>query len=867
MVDVSQNTNPISGNDNSVEFAPSLPSTAEGRVMPVIVQPVVPETTGAIASQAIASIPRPSEGTIRVIATAGLAELNFNFPPSSVHIAALDVDLVMVFSDNSKLILPNLAMGLLGSNPPKLSFLGKSVSPQDVVGAINQVTLADASPSIHLASNDFLPKKPKGPTAGDQENATGHDGIGGGEPPVPPQPIVSGGKFDRQSQETQTKTGDFNTPPVKEVPAGSLSISSSNGAVSNPSVVQAPQKNIDSPDTKGAFAFDSVVTGQLFQTVGTSSANNQVKGSTGTGNADSNPDFAAQNAKEILTGSDQGDEIWGEDPETYSAGMAGRSLQITLPVTSVVASKVVISGVPDSVKILNATYIGGGRYEMLITGGNTVRMKLAYQLPSNDIAVDSDGYYHGYKYTFSFDFTGTNTKGEKGTVTASATVGIRDVGSAADQIGIDPETGKLIVGLSRDPTGNIVNAGDGDDTVHGAAGADIIDGGSGPRDRVVYDLSNDGVSVNLATGQGDLGFARGDTYTNIEDVFGSDYADTLIGDANNNLLSGGKGNDSLVGGAGSNTLVGGAGADTLDGTGGAFDVADYSASTTGVTVDLGAGTGGGGDATGDVLRNIEAVVGSAQADYLIAAASGSSLFGGDGNDTLDAGATQNSTLDGGLGSNTLDYGRASAGVSASLTGGQDARGNQFSRFSNLGGSNYDDTLAGDAGNDTLVGGGGADSLFGGAGNDLLRLDWSSINYRLDGGAGTDTINLGGTSNATLSGSSFSNLLSNAEFLDFSGTSGAVSLSLGGDDIQKILTGSSSSSSYAGLLDVKFDSSGDSLSLLSNGSYSYWNSSDVNATSGQIANGTNYSITNGTNSYVYVFDNNHTTLLATLYFHT
>jgi len=182
-------------------------------------------------------------------------------------------------------------------------------------------------------------------------------------------------------------------------------------------------------------------------------------------------------------------------------------------------------------------------------------------------------------------------------------------------------------------------------------------------------------------------------------------------------------------------------------------------------------------------------------------------------------------------------------------------------------NDLDNVITSGSGNDTLVGGGGADSLFGGAGNDLLRLDWSSINYRLDGGAGTDTINLGGTSNATLSGSSFSNLLSNAEFLDFSGTSGAVSLSLGGDDIQKILTGSTSSSSNAGLLDVKFASSGDSLSLLSNGNYSYWNSSDVNATTGQIANGTDYSITNGTNSYVYVFDTKHTTLLATLYFHT
>lgn len=182
---------------------------------------------------------------------------------------------------------------------------------------------------------------------------------------------------------------------------------------------------------------------------------------------------------------------------------------------------------------------------MNVGAGNSFVMKLAYKLPPNGTTPNSDGFYDGFKYTFSFEFAGVNTKGEKGSVTASAIMGIRDVTSSSQQIGIDLKTGKLIVGLSRDPTGNIVNAGDGDDTIHGAAGADIIDGGSGTRDRVVYDLSNDAVSVNLATGQGDLGFARGDTYTNIEDVFGSDYDDTLIGDANNYVLSGGRGNDTI----------------------------------------------------------------------------------------------------------------------------------------------------------------------------------------------------------------------------------------------------------------------------------------------------------------------------------
>lgn len=166
---VPKDTNLTARGESPVEFAPSLASGAEQRVLPVIVQTMIPQTTGAIALQAIASIPRPSEGTIRVIDTSGLAELNFNFPTLSVHIAALDVDLVMVFPDNSKLILPNLALALLGSNPPKINFLGKPVPAQDVVGAINQVTLADAAPSIHLASIDFLPKKPNGPRLGSKK--------------------------------------------------------------------------------------------------------------------------------------------------------------------------------------------------------------------------------------------------------------------------------------------------------------------------------------------------------------------------------------------------------------------------------------------------------------------------------------------------------------------------------------------------------------------------------------------------------------------------------------------------------------------------------------------------------------------------
>lgn len=524
---------------SSEQFATGWDGKVEAKVLPVIVQPVVPETTGSIPSETAANILRPDEGTIRVIDIASLGELNFNFPPSAVRIAALDVDIVMVFNDNSKLILPNLALGLLGANPPKLKFLGKSISPQAMMSAISDVTLADASPSIHFASSDFVPKKPSGPTDGAEKNATGKEGLSEGAAPQTEQQISSGGKNDSQFDFTGSKEVNFGTSPLKDVNPNPVVLQTSSVGVISPSVVQqVPKIN--------SFATEALVTGQLYQSVGVTTSGNQIKGATGTGDADQNSDYSVQTTPEVLTGSSKDDEIWGEDPSRYTQGMAGRSVQITLPDKSFIMQTVLIAGVPDSIKILNASYVGNGTYIMELGPGNSFTMKLAYTLPSEGVGKDSDGYYNNFRYEFEFTFSGLNSKGQTGTVKASATIGIRDVNSSADQIGSNPITGQLVIGLPRDPTGNIINAGDGNDIIHGAAGADAIDGGLG-RDRVVYDLSNSGVSVNLSTGKGDKGFARGDTYTGIEDVVGSAFNDTLIGDDQDNFLSAGSGNDSLFG--------------------------------------------------------------------------------------------------------------------------------------------------------------------------------------------------------------------------------------------------------------------------------------------------------------------------------
>lgn len=99
---------------------------------------------------------------------------------------------------------------------------------------------------------------------------------------------------------------------------------------------------------------------------------------------------------------------------------------------------------------------------------------------------------------------------------------------------------------------NQLYAGSGADTIHGGSGFDVIDGGA-HTDTLTYSESIDDVTVNLATGRGFGGYAEGDTITNVENIIGSDYNDTLIGDAADNVITGGSGNDQLQGSAGDDT--------------------------------------------------------------------------------------------------------------------------------------------------------------------------------------------------------------------------------------------------------------------------------------------------------------------------
>lgn len=250
----------------------------------------------------------------------------------------------------------------------------------------------------------------------------------------------------------------------------------------------------------------------------------------------------------------------------------------------------------------------------------------------------------------------------------------------------------------------ILLGGAGDDTLTGGHGNDTINGGAG-NDTVDYSNDTAGVSVNLNTGVATGSAIGTDSLVSIENVAGGSGNDTLTGDGNANYMLAGAGNDTLSGGNGDDGFV------FLSGT---FTAADH--------VDGGAGvdvvyiSGGANVAmSASTLANVEGIL----LDV--------------GNYTL---TTVNATVASGQGL-VVD---GSASTSISFDGSSETNG----LF----------VLYGGAGNDTLKGGsigdvfylttGGNDTLSGGGGDDTFYFGAAlTASDRIDGGAGTDTINLAG----------------------------------------------------------------------------------------------------------------------------
>ncbi|ROM71518.1 calcium-binding protein [Pseudomonas brassicacearum] len=334
---------------------------------------------------------------------------------------------------------------------------------------------------------------------------------------------------------------------------------------------------------------------------------------------------------------------------------------------------------------------------------------------------------------------------------------------------------------------NVITGGSGNDTLYGGAGADQFFGGAGT-DVAGYLDSKEAVTINLKTGVYS-GIAAGDTYTDIEVIRGSNFNDIFYGGSSSMRVDGAGGldlvtyeqagsavtidltsgantgeaaghtyanieffqgsnfNDTLSGSGLKDIFIGGAGADVIDGRVG-LDSAFYITSTAGVSINLQTQINQGGDAEGDVLLNIEHVLGSHFNDVLVGNTDVNYLEGGLGNDVIDGG-DGNDFLYGGLTSwiGPFKVDSSANGPQADILYGGGGNDTITTAANDEGTQAY-----GEAGSDTItVARGMAD---GGEGNDLLT--GTGVGFSLSGGQGDDRLVLqaGGFANGGEGGDTY-----------------------------------------------------------------------------------------------------------------
>ena len=317
------------------------------------------------------------------------------------------------------------------------------------------------------------------------------------------------------------------------------------------------------------------------------------------------------------------------------------------------------------------------------------------------------------------------------------------------------------------------------DTLQGDAGNNVLNGGLGS-DFVNY--SNAAGSVTIDLGGIATGAAGFDTLISIENAIGSNFADTIIGNIFNNVIASGDGNDYIVASLGSDVVDGGIGTDTVS----------YSTLTGPIT--LGAfGVVTKSPGVTDQLNSVETIIATSS-----------------NQDTINLSlATAPAAV-----STTVNLAGALNNVQVNLSGGAPAINLTVSQFENVIGSGVADTitgnsfannLSGNGGNDIIAGGIGNDTIAGGLGNDTLTGD-ADNDFFVFGNIGAanrdtiigfsavqDTILLNNSLDSTLAGSLANgikgltflggnvagNILSNTSFFKGAGLTGASIFNLTG----------------------------------------------------------------------------------------
>ena len=669
-----------------------------------------------IGAAQVLEVVRPQPGELRIVDLDRSTDVAFGFSLEDARIIALDVDIIIAFTDGGKLLLPNLGLLATGAVPPNIRFAGRPVSWERVFSAITEVSIGEATATLtNIGRSSEAGKEESAPEPKTEVVAT---------PQAPqPAPLV---------RLQSTNAGDLGIQAdimsdLKSVRSLALDIPkhATLGAGSN-TRFSDPNDNIGSgyylvAGLQVALSVDLFNVSKPRDYKQNSDGSRDIYYAPGGLGSDLSPTYFAQSNARLpgIGSTDKNDVLYLDDPSLVPAGKAYRKVVLTLDsqTNGFEVTNVSLSGFPEGVSLVGYPLVAG-RYVIPVDfeSGGRVEFGMLYTLPGPTSSKDPNGFYNYFQLNLTT--TAANAKGDYRDLDNMLRFGVREVSGPADMEYANL-SGKVNV-LWSNPPGAKADGGAGDDTIYSSAGADTITGGAG-QDLVSYARVAGPVTVNLGLKSQDL--AQDDVFTDdIEKLIGSTFGDSLTGNSSANIIQTG------------------GGADTIDGAGGS-DIVDFSDSSSGVSVNLASAEAQtGGAAEGVVLRNFENIIGSKTGANSLSGTSGDNyLEGGNLNDTF-MGSGGSDTFIGGGGVNVVDFSTLTQAISIDLQSSV----LKLQDISQIKGSTFGDTFAGDAtdnlfeggiGHDSVVGRGGSDTVLGHAGDDTFRD--ASGNDSYSGGTGND----------------------------------------------------------------------------------------------------------------------------------
>ncbi len=800
----------------------------------------------------------------------------FRLPVAQADIArvdVVDVDLVIQTKGGVRYILPGAGIEAMSDAPPVVSFSDGNLDAAHLMQQVGVVDTPNVSIPVmssiteHDAKDSSGPKNLHGdgpeqpsPDATDTRTVEAQAEGQSSADKVSPLAVASDSTVEKLVQEIGKQVDKLHDKAADPVPVEPYEPQ----AAAAPGVGAAPNP----------VSLTPLVVISLGNVVGATASGGTIDGAGASGATTSLDDIGVRDegqfASETIAGTSGNDVIVADGTAVGGTGHFAKEMSIQISGYFTKLDTLTITGLPADVSIVaaGAVHNADGSWTLPITyiTDETASFKLVYNTHETGTSGNASGVYEDFQMTVTI--TGY-TRGEVFTSTTTLEVQVRDASSAAD-ISVGDSNGAAVYILPAQGTPNYVDAGDGDDTItggygndtliggagndtidasygndsiyggtgndvltggggndfiRGGSGVNALDGGAGT-DTVSYEDLGAGVNANLATGH--TTGAATDTLANVENLVGTNFADTLTGDTGANDIYGLDGADTIdgMGGAdriyagngddrvnvtasGALTIDGGAGTDTIDLTadGAAHSLNLASGVTSGGMVDAAwvlnfenALMGGGNDTvTGTSGAN--SIVGGAGNDVLTGGLGADTLQGGDGNDTLYGDAASSSTadgadvleggagddvlwasygadvMDGGTGNDTVTYQNDTNGHRITL----DANGNSTVVE---GGANSTATSGGTSANNTAVGDVllGIEHLIGGNGVDIFDVSASAAFHTLTGNNGNDTL-IGGNGGNRFDGGGNNDLIvggTGADTVYFSSGSDSVSLGLGND---------------------------------------------------------------------------------------